>query len=414
MKKSIDGKRTRNANGQGSFKKLSDGRTRMRKQHGYLDNGKPRVLTVTGKSESDCIKKMAKKETEFENGLITHESVLKMTLEELCSKHLKYDIEHSARLKPTSADRREVTIRNQIIGSTIGTKQLAAITEMDISEYINTLLAAKKISVSSIKKVFYVINAAYKWAVKHKYLLENPCDFIKDDLMSDFKVLEDRQWGLNNKYVKTLNETQIEQLVQVSKIVNANNHKLKYPVAIYILLLLFTGMRIGELCALKWQDIVRKDNHVIINIWKTVHVSADRNDNKWKLLVNSTKNSKVRMIELNEDAIKYLDLIEAMNSDHGDEEFVVLSRDNKPTEPTKLIKRINTVYRNAGLPDEVTGAHILRRTYATQRYKDGKSVEEIAAYIGDLSSTVEKHYINKNETLSLDEGGNINYLKKLN
>lgn len=407
-------KRTRNANGQGSFQKLRDGRTRMRKQHGYLDNGKPRVFTVTGKSRSDCINKMAKKEAEFENGLITCNSILKMTLEELCSKHLKYDIEHSARLKPTSADRREVTIRNQIIGSSIGTKQLSAISDIDISEYINTLLAAKKLSVSSIKKVFYVINSAYKWAVKHKYLLENPCDVIKEDLMADFKILEDRQWGINNRMIKTLTEVQIELLVRIGGILNANNQQIKYPACIYALFLLYTGMRIGELCALKWKDVIRKDNRVIINIWKTVHVSADRNDNKWKPLVNSTKNSKVRIIELNEDAIKYLDFIEAMNSDHGDEDFVALSRYNKPTEPTKLIKRINTVYRNAGLPDEITGAHILRRTFATQRYKDGKSVEEIAAYIGDLSSTVEKHYINKNETLSLDEGGNINYLKKLN
>lgn len=411
MTRTMDSNRTRNANGQGSFSKLEDGRIRMRKQHGFLDNGRPRVLTVTGKTESECIKRMVRKVAEFEEEKITSQNLMKMTLEGMCVKHLEYDIANNARLKPTSADRREVTIRNQISTSRIGQRQVGSLTEIDINDYINSLLFAKELSVSSIKKVFYVISGAYKWAVRRRYISENPCDIIKDELMSTFNVLEQR--GVNDIRVQTLNESQIEQLIRISEMKNANNHVIKYPASVYILFLLNTGMRIGELCCLRWKDVIRTEDRVLIRICKTRHVSIDRKDNIRVTSEDVTKNSKARTIELNEDAIRYLDIIEAMNGKTDDNGYVILSRDSKPTEPTKLIKRINTVYRNACFPEDITGAHILRKTFATKRYKAGESLEMIAAYIGDLPSTVLKHYINEKETLDLGDEGNINYLKKM-
>ena len=49
-------------NGQGTIIKLENGKYRLVKQVGILPNGRPKRLTVTGTSETDCIKKMSKKE----------------------------------------------------------------------------------------------------------------------------------------------------------------------------------------------------------------------------------------------------------------------------------------------------------------------------------------------------------------
>lgn len=247
--------------------------------------------------------------------------------------------------------------------------------------------------------------------MRRRYIGENPCDLIKDELMGTFKVLEQR--GVNDIRVQTLNEGQIDQLIRISGMENANNHMIKYPASIYIMFLLNTGMRIGELCCLRWKDVIRTEDRVLIRICKTRHVSIDRKDNTRVTSEDVTKNSKARTIELNEEATRYLGMIETMNGKCDEDGYVVLSRDSKPTEPTKLIKRINTVYRNACFPEDITGAHILRKTFATKRYKAGESLEMIAAYIGDLPSTVLKHYINEKETLDLGDEGNINYLKKM-
>ena len=77
---------------------------------GFLSNGKPRVFTVTGISAKDCINKMLKKESEFENEnpLQADESnIKKIILTDLCIQHLKYDISIDA-LKPSSSNRREL------------------------------------------------------------------------------------------------------------------------------------------------------------------------------------------------------------------------------------------------------------------------------------------------------------------
>ena len=55
--------------------------------------------------------------------------------------------------------------------------------------------------------------------------------------------------------------------------------------------------------------------------------------------------------------------------------------------------RLKTIMKNAGLSHIKGGCHILRKTFATNKYEDGWRVEEIAAYIGDLESTVRKYYI---------------------
>lgn len=60
---------------------------------------------------------------------------------------------------------------------------------------------------------------------------------------------------------------------------------------------------------------------------------------------------------------------------------------------TNLEHRMATVFRNAGLTDLKGGLHIFRRTFATRMYDNGARVKGIAAYIGDLESTMERYYI---------------------
>ena len=115
----------RRKNGEGTISRLPSGKYRMKKQVGFLSNGKPRVLTVTDETVKGCIKQMAAREKEFEseNPLAADESnIKKITLTDLCLEHLKYDVSIDA-LKPSSANRREDTIMNQIDKYPIGMYQ---------------------------------------------------------------------------------------------------------------------------------------------------------------------------------------------------------------------------------------------------------------------------------------------------
>lgn len=55
-------------------------------------------------------------------------------------------------------------------------------------------------------------------------------------------------------------------------------------------------------------------------------------------------------------------------------------------------KNYNKIYQAAGLGG-ISGTHVLRRTFATDRFDAGASIKSIAGYLGDLESTISKHYI---------------------
>ena len=57
----------RRKNGEGTISRLPSGKYRMKKQVGFLSNGKPRVLTVTDETVKGCIKQMDAREKEVLN-----------------------------------------------------------------------------------------------------------------------------------------------------------------------------------------------------------------------------------------------------------------------------------------------------------------------------------------------------------
>ncbi len=84
-----------------------------------------------------------------------------------------------------------------------------------------------------------------------------------------------------------------------------------------------------------------------------------------------------------------------MNSfKHDNTDYICLSKRGNPRAVTDVEHGAATIYRNAGISkEEASGVHIFRRTFATKKRRAGWSVAEIAAYLGDLESTVSRYYI---------------------
>ncbi len=62
-----------------------------------------------------------------------------------------------------------------------------------------------------------------------------------------------------------------------------------------------------------------------------------------------------------------------------------------------------TIYKAAGFTkEEVSGLHILRRTFATNMHKKDVRDEEIAAYIRDTVETTVKYYIAARQKCNID------------
>ena len=356
----------RNPKGMGSFKTNEDGTVTHRKSVGHQTNGKRKVLTVTAPNRAACIKKMKEKEAEWERMKeLSCVSVAK-TVTQLCQLHLEYQVERQE-LKPKAIDRRETTI-NQIERSEIGKTQLNAVRAADIDDFISRLIKEKVYSSSSIEKILDVLNAAYNWAVSRGELEKNPLVSIKPSLIKSIKNMEEN--GATDADVDALTEGEKARLIECTQRVWAGTGNLKYPAGIYGLLLLHTGMRIGEALALRWRDIDLE--YGTVNIEKSRSMAKNRNKTKDEvadsMYEGSTKNKKARKLELTEDAIKDLQIIRSRKKYVGPDDFVVINRNGKPHTTQNLEKKMATIYKNAGLTHLKGGVHILRKTFATEKY----------------------------------------------
>ena len=389
----------RRANGEGYFIELEDGRVRMRLQQGFLPNGYPRVLTVTGKSHSDCVKRMRQKIAETPKPPDLHD-MKKGTVEELCRMHLEYNLAQRGFLKPTAAARREVTINNQIAGYTLGSMQVAAVTSRDIESHIEDLINADKLSVSSIEKVFHVINGAYKWAVSQEIVNRNPCEKVREKLSARFSKLTEKE--ACDADVIVLSDQEKDLLIKEALKTDVKGYFI-YQVGPPVVFLLKTGLRIGELCALRWGDFWFDEdwNKVTVTIKKTRHYVKKRMRDKSRYTVEegSVKNAHARTIELSRDAVDVLRMMHNTAKDTSDETYVFLNKRGNPSNPSNLDTLINKLYRNAGLNEKITGAHILRHTFATDLFYKGAQIKSIASYIGDLESTTAQYYIAVRKTI---------------
>ena len=382
----------RNAKGEGSFTNNPDGTVTHRKSVGYKANGRRKVLTVTAATKAACIREMRKKEEEWNRKKMALHVQTKSTVVELCQKHLDYQVENGE-LKRKSIDRRECTITNQLEKYDIGSMQIQAITAAEVDSHIQGLIQEGRLSESSIIKVLDVLNAAFEWAILQDDLEKNPVKPVKDKLMKKLKKMSEKKAGAAD--VVVLSDDEVKCFVQEALKVNKKGKRV-YPAGDYMLLLLYTGMRCGEMIALRWRDVDWENG--LLTIEKSASMTKNRDktddgDNNFVMHEDTTKNQKARIIQLTTEARQVLRSLYSRTGPPGADDLITPTLSGKMNTASNLEHRQKVIFKNAGLGDLEGGLHIFRKTFATQMYENGARVEEIAAYIGDLESTTRKYYI---------------------
>jgi integrase len=151
------------------------------------------------------------------------------------------------------------------------------------------------------------------------------------------------------------------------------NEKKKY---IGVLLSLMTGLRIGELCALKWEDVDLKRRIIVVN--KTLSRISKRGErSKIVITVPKTENSE-RNMPISNTLYEYLQSIKPKEKD-----LFFLTFSKKSTEPRNYRKIYNNLLKKLKLSP--TSFHALRHTFATRLVENKVDVKTISELLGHSS-----------------------------
>ena len=225
------------------------------------------------------------------------------------------------------------------------------------------------LSSKTIQDIFTVLKQILNYASKKEYILPLSFDIPKPKVeQKSFSVLSTEQQAKFVLYLR--NHLSLETLG--------------------ILICLFTGIRVGELCALKWNDF-DLDNSVL-HINKTLQRIKNTDINaktKTKIIIDRPKSQKsIRYIPI--PSFLY-DLINMYNKDYSSDTYFLTGKVNRFIEPRLFQYKFKKHLSNAGLPD--MNIHALRHTFATRAIEqniDTKTLSEILGH-STVKFTLERY-----------------------
>ncbi len=184
-----------------------------------------------------------------------------------------------------------------------------------------------------------------------------------------------KQYGLPMLNIVFLRQPQREMRVLSPKEQNLLVELLLKDMDVYklgVLVALYTGIRVGELCALKWSDI--KDGKLYIN--KTMQRVSKGKGNGTELIIGETKSaSSNRIIPLPSFLRTIIEKHRLMD------EYYFLRTDKKDyAEPRVMQYRFGKYIKELGVPK--ANFHCLRHTFTSRSLEKGFELRSLSEILG--------------------------------
>lgn len=250
-------------------------------------------------------------------------------------------------------------------------KDHSEIEEKEVQKFVFQKLD-QGLSQKSIKDILIVLKMIMKFGSKNKWF-----EFINFDIQ--YPTVRETHT------IEVLSRTHQKKVMGYIQ-----EHFTFRNLGVYICL--SSGMRIGEICALTWED-VDTDNG-IINIRKTIqriYVIED-GERKTELLIDTpkTKNS-IREIPISRDLLKMLKPFKKIVNPA----FYILTNDSKPTEPRTYRSYYKNLMRHLEIPD--IKFHGLRHSFATRCIESKCDYKTVSVLLGHSNiSTTLNLYVHPN------------------
>lgn len=238
----------------------------------------------------------------------------------------------------------------------IGSIKLQELQPKDIGYLIQKM--AKELKASSIRSIFSVLKTCINKAFSIQLLSKDPCTGITLPKVEKTKV-------------QALSTTDQKRLLK-----ETTTNKKYFSIS----LALQTGLRIGEICGLKWSDIDFENKTLGVNRTLLRIQSNGKTEKKTEVVEMTPKSSNSqRRIPITE--VLNAHLLELKRNSTS--EYVISNKD-KAIEPRTIAYRFQMVRKKIGL--EHFSFHSLRHTFATRCLEAGGNIATISSLLGHSST----------------------------
>jgi integrase len=204
----------------------------------------------------------------------------------------------------------------------------------------------------------------------------------------------------DKKTIEQLEEEEVPKYLEKEELAllleTAKTNGLEHDYLVFMILA-YTGIRVGELVALKWKDVDFK-NHTI-SITKTYY-NPNNNALEYQLVTPKTRKSK-RKIIVDEEVIQQLKehkviqavVIEQLGNDYKDHDFIFAKMERQfgyPIVIKNVRDRMKRLLSIAGLNEALT-PHSLRHTHTSLLAETGVSLEQIMDRLGHTDDQITKN-----------------------